>query len=325
MRQIIVLALSSALTFALAPSAAAQAPGWRTLDLGSGRRATRYLPASVRPCDSLPLVLFLHGAGGTPEDYHSHLEAHAEALGVVLLLPQASGPGWSGADGTTISTALDAVDAELNVDGTRTYLAGHSAGGAYAYILAYDGSTGIAGVFSMSAPFFSIGALSDPAYRAPIHMYYGADDPNYTGGSATMLQAQWTRLSVPQETDVQVGYGHSTWPPSAIRAGFDYLLAQRYPGTPPASECSSGADAGLAMDASIALDAASPRADGGTRADGAMPRDAGSVVDGSTRRPALASGCGCRAGAGRDGAEAYHALGRLAAAMLRRRVARATA
>lgn len=298
-----------AVSLALASSAAAQV-GWRTLDLGGGRRATRYLPASVRPCDPLPLMLFLHGAGGMPENYHSHLEGDAEALGVVLLLPQASGAGWSGADAPTLNAALDAIAAEVNVDGTRTYFAGHSAGGAWAYILTYESSTGVAGVFSMSAPAYPIGSLSDPAYRAPIHMYYGADDPNYTGGSAATLQAQWTRLSVPQETDVQVGYGHSTWPPSSIRAGFDFLLAHRYPGTPPASTCTTATDGGVAFDASTPPDASAPPVDSGTALiDAGTARDATSGGrDASTRTPAIASGCGCRAGGGRASGSSLLAL-----------------
>jgi len=305
-------------SFALASSAAAQV-GWRTLDLGGGRRATRYLPASVRPCDPLPLMLFLHGAGGMPENYHPVLEGDAEALGVVLLLPQASGAGWSGADGPTLNAALDAISAEVNVDGTRTYFAGHSAGGAWAYILTYESATGVAGVFAMSAPAYPISGVSDPAYRAPIHMYYGADDPNYTGGSAATLQAQWTRLSVPQATDVQAGFGHSTWPASSIRAGFDFLLTHRYPGAPPASMCTAGMDAGV-LDASTPLDASSPPSDAGTPSvDAGIAHDAARGGDAATRsNPALASGCGCHASGGRASAWPLAALALLAFALKRR-------
>ena len=147
-----------------APTIARAQAGWRELDLGGGRRATRFLPASARACDPQPMLLFLHSAGGTPEAYVPHLEPHAEALGMVLLLPQASGAGWSGADGATLNDALDAL--------------------------------------------------------APIRMYYGDTDPNFTGGSAMALASQWDRLGVPNETDVQAGFGHSTWPASSIRSGF---------------------------------------------------------------------------------------------------------
>lgn len=278
------------------PSNAQAQAGWRELDLGAGRRATRYLPASVRPCDALPLLLFLHGAGGTPEAYGPHLDVHAEALGLVLLLPQASGAGWSSADAPTLNAALDALDAELLVDDTRTYLGGHSAGGAFSYLLTYD-STGIAAVFSMSAPFYSVTALGEPGYPAPIRMYYGDSDPNYTGGSADALAAQWERLGVPHETDVQAGYAHSTWPPSSIRAGLEFLLRQRHPGVAPSSRCDSP-DAGASV-----LDAAVPDAaashdggafDAGTTIDAPSDRDAvGGPIDAGGRRP-ISTTCGCR-------------------------------
>ncbi len=288
------LALSSSLAVMAVASVAsvAAAQTWETLALPSGGRATRYLPSGVRACEPSPLVLFLHGAGGTPEAYHSHLAPHAEALGAVLVLPQASGAGWSGADVTTLNEALAAVEDELTVDERRVYFAGHSAGGAFAYILTYDGSEGIAAVFSMSAPFYAVDSLSDPAHTAPIRMYYGADDPNYTGGSADALAAQWTSLGVPHETDVQDGFGHSTWPPSSIRAGLEFLLAVRYPGAPTPSTC-PGADAGVpAEDAGAAdEDAGTLPGDAGV----APPEDAGVPDAGPTRRGPVDGGCGCRA------------------------------
>jgi predicted esterase len=224
-----------AAVFFCVPTAHA-APGWAVLDLPSGGRATRYLPTGVSPDDPAPLVIFLHGAGGQPEHYHAHVDGQAEALDVVLLLPESAGTGWSGVDVGSIVEGLDAVEAELTIDDRRIYLAGHSAGGAFAYLLAYDGSEGFAAVFSMSAPFYGVAGVSDPMHTAPIRMYYGADDPNYTGGSATMLEAQWTQLGVPYETDVQEGHGHSTWPPSSIQAGFEFLLSVQYPGSDPEPE-----------------------------------------------------------------------------------------
>ncbi len=299
----VAAALALALVSSLPSIAGAQA-GWRDLDLGAGRRAARYLPTSVRPCDPLPLLLFLHGAGGTPEAYASHLDVHAEALGLVLLLPQASGAGWSSADAPTLNAALDALDAELLVDDTRTYVGGHSAGGAFSYLLAYD-STGIAAVFSMSAPFYSVSSLGEPSYPAPIRMYYGADDPNYTGGSADALAAQWERLGVPHETDVQAEHGHSTWPASSVRSGLEFLLAQRHPGVAPSSRCGdadAGAiahdadthDAGAHDDAGVDGADASAASDVGAAIDAPLDRDAASVIDAGARRP-ISAGCSCRA------------------------------
>ncbi len=329
-RLTLALALASALLLLHGAGgtsgADAQATGWTELDLGGGHRATRYLPRSVRPCDALPMLLFLHGAGGTPEAYAPHLEADAEALGLLLLMPQSSGSmGWSGADTAIINAALDAISAELLVDDTRTYLGGHSAGGALAYILTYD-TTGIAAVFSMSAPFYAVSSVTEAGYAAPIHMYYGDTDPNYTGGSASGLEMQWARLGVPHETDVQAGFGHGTWPPSSIRAGLDFLLAHRHPGAAPPSRCGD-ADAGApsldagasAIDASTTLvDAAG--ADGG----GLTIADASATRDGGGGRGSISSGCGCRVGQPPSRAAlGVLALGSLALSWLARRRRRA--
>ena len=305
----------------LASRAAAQA-GWRELDLGGGHRATRFLPSGVRTCDPLPTLVFLHGAGGTPEAYAPHLEPHAEAMGLVLLLPQSSGSsGWSGSDAAILNDALDALALELLVDDTRTYLGGHSAGGAFSYLLTYD-STGIAAVFSMSAPFYMVSALGEPSYPAPIRMYYGDTDPNYTGGSATRLEAQWDRLGVPHETDVQAGYAHSSWPPTSIESGLAFLLRHRHPGASPASRCGDP-DAGVsATDAQISLDAAILELDAGASATDASAAlaDARPMADDAARvtRP-IASGCACRVGDARPtGARSTWLVGGLALTAWRR-------
>lgn len=299
---LVVARLASALLLVVAVAAPrpvrAQTPGWTDLDLGAGHRARRYLPTSVRACDPLPLFLFLHGAGGTPEAYEPHLTADAEALGVVLVLPLSTSAGWSDADVPVINAALDAVGAELFVDDTRTYIGGHSAGGAFAYLLGYGG-TGVAAVFTMSAPYYGVSSVVEPTYHAPIHMYYGDMDPNYTGGSAAALERQWASLGVPHETDVEAGYGHSTWPASSIRMGYDFLLAQRYPGTPPTSRCGGGTDAGTSIDAAVGVDAAADL-DAGSAVDAFVPVDAATSGDGGARRH-VASGCGCRAGASGSG------------------------
>jgi len=273
---------------ALGATASAQDVGWKTYDLGAGHRAVRYLPPSVRACDALPLVVFFHGSGGSPEGYEATLQPDADALGLVLLLPQATtSAGWNDADAPVINAALDAVKAELLVDDTREYTAGHSAGGALAYVVGI-GEAGWAAVFTLSAPYYVVAALGDPSYAPPIHMYYGDGDPNWTGGSHDRLVVQWDRLGVTHETDLQAGYGHSTWPASSITAGLTFLAAHRKPGTPPASRCPD-ADAGV-VDAG--LDAAAVP-DAGAELDAAA-RDASSASpDGG--RSVTTGGCGCSA------------------------------
>src|SRR5262249_28190309 len=131
-------------------------------------------------------------------------------------------------DDPTVAESLRLVQQELPVDDRRVAIAGHSAGGAYAYLLAYTTISKYSAVFTLSAPDYPVSAVADPAYRAPIRMYYGTTDPNYTGGGEAALKAQWDRLRVPWEEDVRAGFGHNTWPVQSMIDGFLFLVGKTY-------------------------------------------------------------------------------------------------
>ncbi len=205
--------------------------GWQSINLPStGSYFTLYVPASWNQTSPAPLVVFLHGAGGTPEYYEPFLAPAAELTGSVVAAPKSSSnEGWGvGNDDATIAAAAAAAEAMLSIDPTKVSIAGHSAGGAYAYLTAYYTVDHYSAVFTLSAPFYPVTAVADPAYKAPIHQYYGTTDPNYTGGSFAALEQQWTALGVTYENDVETGYGHDNWPPSSMASGFQFLAAKSY-------------------------------------------------------------------------------------------------
>src|SRR5204862_3905395 len=88
----------------------------------------------------------------------------------------------------------------------------------------------LAGVFILSSPFVAIAGVADPAYVAPLRQYYGTDDPNYQSGARDLMRAQWERLGIPFEEQIESGYGHSTWPPNTLPDGFAFVVRQIYPG-----------------------------------------------------------------------------------------------
>ncbi|MEI8258320.1 MAG: hypothetical protein WCJ30_21800, partial [Deltaproteobacteria bacterium] len=201
----------------------------------------------------------------------------------------------------------------------RSSPCGHSAGGAFAYLVGYEQATGVAALFTLAAPHYAVTSLAEPTYRPPIHMYYGADDPNYTSGSAAANATMWTRFGIAWEQDLQTGYGHSTWPDGSMRAGFDFLLAHRYPGAPTPSLCATGTDSGpvgtdAASDALATQDVSAPAdvvppADAGrdARADGASD----ARTDGGTS--GAVGGCGCSVPGGARRGSAGRLLASLAA------------
>lgn len=220
---------------ATTPALARLAPGWQRVDLAAaGTYYWRYVPAALDPVHPPPLVVFFHGAGGNPDAYLNYVREAAEAAGCVLALPKSLGASWTpGLDEAPVAAVIADVEAALPIDGRRIALAGHSAGGAYAYLLAYASSPSYSAVFTLSASYYPVSRVVDPAYKAPIRMYYGTGDPNYTAGPYAALRQQWDRLGITHEEDVRAGYDHNTWPVDTMIAGFRFLAGKTYGVAPP--------------------------------------------------------------------------------------------
>ncbi len=225
------LLFGSALPLTAAPSG--PIPGWQRFELPeSGSHLWRYLPPGVPPglnSQAIPAVLFLHGSGATPIQYRAYLADAADRAGLVVILPKSSTDlGWGNAqDEAIVAESLRTVRAELPLDSRRVSIGGHSSGGAWAYLLAYGTSSGYSAVFSIAARYYEVGALADPSYKAPIRMYYGANDPNY--GFSPLLKQQWARLGVPWEEEVLPGFGHGNLPSGAMERGFLFLAGKTRP------------------------------------------------------------------------------------------------
>jgi len=225
------LVTAGVLFFAGAAASLAIEPGWKRLAVpSSGSYLWRYVPPTVDLDQPLPVVVFLHGSGSSPEAWLDTLSQEADALGFLAVAPRSLShlAFGIGADERTIFDGLDLLRQELPIDDQRLGIAGHSAGGAYAAVLAYAVRSRFAGVFTLGAPYRIVIERADPDYAAPIRMYYGSEDPNYLGGVLGALSEQWERLGIPVETEVRNGFGHNSWPETTLRDGFSFLLAQRY-------------------------------------------------------------------------------------------------
>jgi poly(3-hydroxybutyrate) depolymerase len=217
------------------PAASSVMRGWQKVSMpATGSYFELYVPPAWDGTTALPLVVFLHGYGSTPEVYASglyDLSPAADVVGCLVAAPKSADISWNigGIDDQIVAQTAVTAASMVPVDPARVSIAGHSAGGAAAYLLAYGTVSHYSAVFTLSAPFYAVSSVADPAYKAPIHMYYGTTDPNYaTRGAYAALQQQWNALGVAWESDVENGWGHDDWPPQSMAEGFQFLVGKTY-------------------------------------------------------------------------------------------------
>jgi len=174
--------------------AATDLPGMSEQQLTSGGRERRYvarLPVGYDGRAPLPLVIELHGSGGTPAGQlgTSQLSVLADAQRFAIVAPQALDGRWNvppdpgkADDVRFIADLLDATERRLCVERRRVFATGFSGGGRMSSQLACDLSERVAAV----AP---VGGLRFPgpcerARSVPVIAFHGtADTVNpYDGG-----------------------------------------------------------------------------------------------------------------------------------------------
>jgi polyhydroxybutyrate depolymerase len=139
-----------------------------TLDIaGETRRYQLYIPETEPPDDGWPLVIVLHGLGGSAARVralagfdevaaeHGFIVAYPEGLSHAWIdggITRAFGPNDIATRNLALLQALiDVVDEEHDLDKRRTYLAGLSNGGMFAFHAACAMSDQIAGVGLVAA------------------------------------------------------------------------------------------------------------------------------------------------------------------------------
>jgi predicted esterase len=126
------------------PSAPSQSvsPGLQQLGLGTGLRdGLMFVPSTYSPSQPLPLMVLLHGAGGSAQNWFGSYQARAEAAKFILLAPDSRAPTWDlvydpfSVDVDFIDRALRHVFAHCAVASGKIALAGFSDGASYALSL----------------------------------------------------------------------------------------------------------------------------------------------------------------------------------------------
>jgi predicted esterase len=155
------------------------AAGLHALGLARGRDAVLHLPPDASEAPR-PLLVLLHGAGGSGEGVLRRVGAAADEAGVVVLSPDSRGSTWDaisggfGPDVTFLNRALERVFETVSVDPVRIAVGGFSDGASYALSLGLINGDLFARVVAFS-PGFIVNGTSHGTPR--FFISHGTADP----------------------------------------------------------------------------------------------------------------------------------------------------
>jgi phospholipase/carboxylesterase len=154
--------------------------GLRTIDIPGGRSGLLYVPASYRSQKPAPLVVMLHGAGGSARHSVDLARPDADRLGFILYAPSSSAATWDiiagrafGPDVAPIDRALGTVFAGYAVDPKRVAVAGFSDGASYALSLGLTNGRLFTDILAFSPGFMAPGEAEG---RPNIFISHGTAD-----------------------------------------------------------------------------------------------------------------------------------------------------
>ncbi len=172
-----------------------QPVGLQKLGLDDTRDGLLYVPRSYQVDRPAPLVLMLHGAGGTAHGGLMPLENLAEAYGLILLAPASRLQTWDiiagrryGLDVPFIDHALIQMFERYAVDPTRLAIEGFSDGASYALSLGLTNGELFTHIIA-----FSPGFMSPASRHGTPHIYISHGE-----GDTVLPIERCSRRVVPQ-------------------------------------------------------------------------------------------------------------------------------
>lgn len=179
-----------------------------------------YLPEGFNRQKSLPLVLALHGGGGTVRQFDQKLsqgqfKTIANQRGVILVFPDGMNRQWN--DGRTqhlkrsksyddvgfISKVIDRMIDDYGVDSQRVYVTGISNGGFMSVRLALDLSDKIAAIAPVTAQLPLALQHKTPKQPISVMTINGTEDPivPYQGGHVRLFRFGRSRGEILSASD----------------------------------------------------------------------------------------------------------------------------
>lgn len=192
----------------------------------SDRDGVLYVPASYSAGKPSPLVLSLHGAGGSGRRSLPRLRSCADELGLLLLSPDSRASTWDvvrtgfGPDVEFLDRALDLVFARYVVDPTRVAAEGFSDGASYALSLGLLNGDLFTHVIAFS-PGFVLAQRREGQPRCFVS--HGVQDPVLPIDPCSRRIVRELRGDRYDVSYTEFQGGHAV-PPAIARAAVDWLL-----------------------------------------------------------------------------------------------------
>ncbi len=170
---------------------------------GLERTYRAHLPTSYNATQSLPLVLVLHGGGGSGRGMNglTNLNTLADEKDFIVVYPDGYQRHWGDGRGTSpserdgvddvafISALIDHLSKDLRVDPRRVYATGISNGGFFSDRVGCGLANKIAAIAVVAATMpTNLAKTCQPARPLPVQIFHGSDDPFVpsAGGEVTI-------------------------------------------------------------------------------------------------------------------------------------------
>lgn len=225
---------------------------------GSPYRYQVFVPPGWSKAIVWPVILALHGAGGsgsdgiveTAEGLAPAIRRHPERFPALVVFPQnpaAGTPGWQGIGGRIALAALDKTIDELRGDESRVTLTGISMGGNGAWYLAFHHPERFAGLLvvcgfvaerkGIAYPILYpslVPGMSDPSdavakqlAHIPTWIFHGDADPIVPVTHSRRMAAALRAQKAPLRYTELPGVGHNAWDSVYDRPDVATWLLQR--------------------------------------------------------------------------------------------------
>lgn len=204
------------------------APGWTDLSIGRERDGLMFIPREAAK-GPVPLVVVLHGAGGSAQGIRRRLFGASDSIGFAVLIPDSRGPTWDGIrswygpDIAFIDSALKSAFARVPVDPTRVILSGFSDGASYALALGRMNGDLFTRIVAFSPGFIP---TSTATGKPEVFITHGDNDPILPFEETSKRIVPALSRAGYSVTLKQFAGGH-TVPPELMREAFQWAVATR--------------------------------------------------------------------------------------------------